>query len=124
MGHPKGGIGILWKKSMVDCVTFKKIPNTDRACTIQIKCGNDDILCINMYMPVDNQGKLHVDTDFSDTINALDMFIEQCKVRNIVLAGDFNIDFNCKNAHDIYFKDYCQSRNIKYAFDLPIADKG
>ncbi len=41
---------------MVHCVTFKKIPNTDRACAIQIKCLNDVILCINMYMPVDNQG--------------------------------------------------------------------
>ncbi len=48
MGCPKGGLGILWKKSMVDCVTFTKIPNTDRACAIQIKCGNDYILCINM----------------------------------------------------------------------------
>ncbi len=57
MGRPKGELGILWKKSMVDCVTFIKIPNADRACTIQIKCGNDDILCINMYMPVDNHRK-------------------------------------------------------------------
>ncbi len=69
-------------------------------------------------MPVDKQRKMHVDTDFSDTINALDMLIEQCKLRNLVLAGDLNIDFNSKNAHD-----YCESRNIKYTFDLSIADK-
>ncbi len=77
-----------------------------------------------MYMAVDNERKLHVDTEFSDTINAVDMFIEQCKVRNIVLAGDLNIDCNHKNAHDICFKDHCESINIKHTFDLPIADKG
>ncbi len=65
-----------------------------------------------------------MDTDFSDTINAVYMFIEQFKVRNIVFVGDLSIDFNRKNAHDIYFKDYCESRNIKDTFDLPIADIG
>ena len=44
VGRPKGGLGILWKKAMVDIVEFKKIPNTDRACAIVIKCSNASVM--------------------------------------------------------------------------------
>ncbi len=40
LGRPKGGLGILLKKSMVDTVEFKSIPNTNRACAIVINCSN------------------------------------------------------------------------------------
>ncbi len=55
LGRTKGGLGILWKMFMVETVEFKNIPNTNSACAIVINCGNDSVLCINIYMPVDNQ---------------------------------------------------------------------
>ncbi len=45
---------------MIDIVDFITIPNTKRECTVIIKCGDDKLLCINMYMPVDNQRKTHI----------------------------------------------------------------
>ncbi len=47
-------------------------------------------------MPVDNQKKTTVDPEVIETLEAIDMFIEQCNIRNVILAGDFNIDFNRK----------------------------
>ncbi len=82
---PKGGLGILWKKSMMDTVEFKSIlPNSNRVCAIVINCGNDSVLCINIYMPVDNQKKTHVDPEFIETLEAVDIYIKQCNFRNVV----------------------------------------
>ncbi len=60
---------------MVDSVKFQKIPNTKRACAIIIKCGNESILCINMYMPVDNQKKTYFETNYIETFEAVDIYI-------------------------------------------------
>ncbi len=62
---------------MVETVEFKNIPNTNRACAIVINCGNDSVLCITIYMPVDNQKKTYVDPEFIETLEAVDMYIEQ-----------------------------------------------
>ncbi len=52
------------------------------------------------------------------------MFIEQCNIRNVILAGDLNIDFNRKNAHVMYLKDFSIRKDFIYTFDMPNADKG
>ncbi len=44
---------------------------------------------LNMYMPVDNEKKTYVEPDFID-FKALDMYIEQCNIRNVILAGDLS----------------------------------
>ena len=67
---------------MVDIVEFKKIPNTDRACAIVINCRNASVLYINMDMPVDTQMKTHIEPEFLDTLEAVDMYIEQCNIRH------------------------------------------
>ena len=52
------------------------------------------------------------------------MFIEQCNIRNVILAGDLNIDFDRKIAHDMYFKDFNIRKDFIYTFDMLNADKG
>ncbi len=103
---------------MVDSVKFQKIPNTERAYAIIIKCWNESILCINMYLLVDNQKKTHVEPDFIETLEAVDMYIEQSNIINVILAGDLNVDFSCKNAHDVYFNDNCIRTDMKFTFNI------
>ncbi len=52
------------------------------------------------------------------------MYIEQCNIRNVILAGDFNVDFSRNNAHAVYFKDFSIRTDLVYTFDMPNADKG
>ncbi len=61
---------------MIDIVDFITIPNTKRVCAVIIKCGNEKLLCIKMYMPVDNQHKTHIDQVFLDTMDCIDIFIQ------------------------------------------------
>ncbi len=35
---------------LVDIADFRTIPNTDRAYASEITCGNNKLLCVNMYM--------------------------------------------------------------------------
>ena len=123
-GRPYGGLGILWKKTMIDIVDFKAIPNTKRACAVVIKCGDEQLLCINMYMPVDNQRKTHVDQVFLDTLDCVEIFIQNSGITGVVMGGDMNLDFNRHNAHDMYYREIIDRQNLVYTFDLPIADKG
>ena len=58
---------------------FYKIPNTDRACAVTIESGDDVILCVNLYLPVDNQSKTRIENSFLSTFDATDIFIEQCR---------------------------------------------
>ncbi len=66
----------LIEKSLVDIVDFRTIPNTDCAYAIEITCGNNMLLCVNMYMPVDNQRNIYVDTDMMDTIESTELLLK------------------------------------------------
>jgi len=123
-GGPYGGLGIMWRKSMVDIIDFKLIPNTNRACAIEIKYGDDKILCVNSYMPVDNQRKSYVDSVFLETIDCIELFIESTGLFRVIMGGDMNLDYSRHNAHDRYFLEFLDRHNFVYTFDLPIADKG
>ncbi len=84
-GRPYGGLGIQWKKTMIDIVDFITIPNTKRACAVIIKCGDEKLLCINMYMPVDNQCKTHIEQVFLDTMDCIEYFIQNSGITNVVM---------------------------------------
>ena len=64
IGRPRGGVGILWKKTIATSIKFHKIPGTTRACACVISNGTDDLLCINAYMPTDNQSKTVINQCF------------------------------------------------------------
>ena len=124
IGRPKGGVGILWKKSMASSVEFYKIAGTTRACACMIKNGTDELLCVNAYMPTDNQSKTVIDQNFVETLDAVEMFIEKCSVRNVIFAGDMNADFSRKNAHDVYLKDFIHRNDLVCCDDLNVSEKG
>jgi exonuclease III len=123
LGRPHGGVGIMWKKTMVDCVQFCKIPGTTRACACIVKNGTDELLYVNLYMPTDNQSKSVIDQCFIDTLDAFEMFFEKCHIRNAILAGDLNVDFSCKNAHDVYFKNFASRNDLICCCDMNIMNK-
>ena len=124
IGRPYGGVGVLWRKSMANVVKFLSIPGTSRACACKIVTGTDEILCINVYMPNDNQSKNNVDPRFYETLDAIEVFIERCQIRNVVIAGDMNADFNRFNAHDVCLRNFAFRNDFVCSVDLNVIDKG
>ena len=123
-GRPHGGLGILWRKDMSANVKFKSIDNTNRACAIELNTDNGHLVLINVYMPVDNQRKSHVDEEFLRTMDAIESFVESCGNTKVIIAGDLNVDFSRKNAHDIYIGDFMERYGFTDSFELPVADNG
>ena len=114
----------MWKRSLAQIATFRRVPGTNRACALELKLDNKIFLLVNMYMPVDNQRKHHVDSIFLDTMDCLELFMEGCLSDNIIVGGDMNLDLNRGNAHDIYFKDFMERHDLIHTFNLPNADVG
>ena len=124
VGRPYGGVAIMWKRSLARVAAFKRVPGTNRACALELKLDNQKFLLVNMYMPVDNHRKHHVDGPFLDTMDCLELFMEGSLSDNIIVGGDMNLDLNRGNAHDIYFKDFMERYDLINTFNLPNADVG
>jgi len=124
LGRPRGGVGVLWKRAISDSVKFRVVPGTDRACAVVINAGAEEILCINVYFPVDNQSKTRIEQNFLNTLDAIDVFVQQFDLRNVILGGDFNCDFKRQNAHDVYLKNFITTNNLVCTMDLPVAEQG
>lgn len=105
-------------------LSFLTIPDTDRACAVKVSVGRESLICVNMYMPIDNQRKTYVDNEFLETLDVIEMFLEQRNERHIVLTGDMNLDYARGNAHDVYFRDFINRHGLIDSFDLDVADKG
>ncbi len=76
----------LLKKSLVDIIDFGTVPNTDRACAIEITYGNNKLMCVNMYMHINNQRKTYVDIDMIDTIESTEIFIENSGITRVIIV--------------------------------------
>ena len=70
-------------------------------------------------MPVDNQCKQNVSSEFLDTMDAVETFIQQCNGKQIIVGGDMNLDVRRQNAHDKYFSDWCDRLECFYVHSLP-----
>ncbi len=97
---------------MIDIVDFITIPNTKREC---VKCGDEKLLCINMYMPVDNQCKTHIDQVFLDTMDCIEILIQNSGITNVVMGGDMNLDLSRHNAHDMYYREIIDGHDLVYS---------
>ena len=118
-GRPKCGLGILWNKSLCKCVSFREIDNTNRACAIEVQFENSCFVIINVYMPVDNYSKTRVSDEFQDTLDAIELFVQKCAGKQIIIGGDANIDFTRQNAHDKVFLDFLERNSCVHVYNLP-----
>ena len=135
IGRPKGGLGIMWKKTLGINCKYMVVPNTNRACALQVELNDNVLIVINVYMPTDNYSKSHVNTEFLDTCDAIEIFVQQCikNGKHVIIGGDLNIDMSRNNAHDLYFKDVMErydfvsmldisSSNVEYTYHDPSND--
>ena len=117
-GRPKWGLGMLWNRTICKNVKFVTIPFTKRACALELRCDDGCYVFINVYMPVDNYSKTNVNDEFQDTLDAIELFIQQCAGKYIVLGGDINSDFTRQNAHDKCFLDFLERNSCVHVYGL------
>ena len=96
-GRPFGGCGILYRKSL-SSVVRRLFTDSKRLCAISIPFV---ILLICVYLPTDNSTAAS-HSAFSESLCELHGLILAEHFDNIIIAGDFNVDFsrpgpNCSN---------------------------
>ena len=98
LGRPYGGCGILYCKSLMRFIPRLKT-NSRRFCAVSINLpdlnsnSNHVILLINVYLPTD-YGTSDSNNAFLEAVCELEGFIATQSFDNLVISGDFNVDFS------------------------------
>ena len=119
VGRPKGGLAILWHKSISNICKFVAIPGTTRACALDISLGDENLVVANLYLPVDNQSKTSVSQELIDVFDEVELFVRGCHGKHLIIGGDMNLDIARHNAHDELYKVWCDRIDCTYVHDLP-----
>jgi len=91
-GRPYGGIMVLWRKTVVDCVKNVKVDGSKRIMSMEIMINGTKFNVINVYAPSDGKG---VDSHLAmyNFWGALNAVIEVMEGELLIVAGDFNTDY-------------------------------
>ena len=93
-GRPFGGCAILFRKSLLPCVTTLQ-SNSNHFCAILVKDSNNaSFLLLNVYSPTDYGTSLS-DLEFVSTLSELEAFADTHPHDFVIIGRDFNVDFRC-----------------------------
>ena len=84
-GHPFGGCGIIFRKSLISIQVIKFL--SKHFCAVLIKCYLKTILLINVYLPT-NYHTNTSDTDFNICLGELSGFIDSQSFDQLLISGD------------------------------------
>ena len=120
-GRPYGGTAILWHKSHSESI--KKINlQSKRLCAVTFENENHKMLLINCYMPCDNFSKTHVQEDFLQICDDIELIMGKHMSHHTIIGGDMNVDFSRGNAHDKYLNDLMLRCEMQCVWELNAAD--
>ena len=92
VGRPFGGSAILYRKSLPLSVTQLQTCS-DRFCALKMQdLSGPTSLFISVYMP--SQGAPSAQCEYLNTLDEIEGFINSQQYDNIILVGDFNVDFD------------------------------
>ena len=119
-GRPYGGCSILYRKSLSSCITPLDT-NSDRFCGIKL-CDLSGLsyLLICVYMPTDCGPMSY--SDYLNTLGDLEGFIECHNCDAVIVAGDFNVDFDRGGQNSKLLEDFILDLKL-HVCDLDFRDQ-
>ena len=109
-GRGSGGLAILWRKGLTKYVTNIN-SETHRIQAIKLNFPAADLLIVNLYFMVDPQAGNFDDTELMRLLAEVD--------RIILLAGDFNCDFNRNTPFVNIVRRYVDEKGLHVFWSLP-----
>lgn len=120
-GRPYGGTAILWHKSHSKSIRKIKL-QSKRVCAVTLENENYNVLLLNCYMPCDNFLKTHVQEDFQQACDQVEITMGKYMNHQVIIGGDMNVDFSRKNSHDIYLDNFITRNDMQCGWDLDAAE--
>ena len=107
LGRPFGGIAILWRKSIGDCMQIHKY-NDSRVMAIEYNNGNRKLLAVNIYMPCDDRSTNSANYDeFIKYLGMMHAIIHDCDISSVYIIGDWNAGFNGNSVFGKELSSFC-----------------
>ena len=107
LGRPFGGIAILWRKSIGDCIQIHKY-NDSRVMAIEYNNGNRKLLAVNIYMPCDDRSTNSANYDeFIKYLGMMHAIIHDCDISSVYIIGDWNAGFNGNSVFGKELSSFC-----------------
>ena len=120
-GHPPGGVGILYKKSLAGSITHIKSTNR-RICGINLCIDHLSIIILSIYMPCDKQC-LSVNSEYDLCIDYIEQLLNMPECNYFIGAGDYNTFFSRINAQTQCVCDFMDRNKLAVTWDHTIANK-
>ena len=97
----------------VDCACARKPIDFDvtRFCTIKLNSNNFVTLIVCVYLPT-NYATVESTNLYRETVAELSGFLESCIFDNLVVVGDFNVDFSCTSPSSCILQSFMESFNL------------
>ena len=114
-GRPHGWCLVMWNKSLN--INVKNVATTSkRICAIEIN-NNKGLKCliISVYMPVNDNSAASILT-FGDTLAEISSIINTYDEYNVIIGGDFNIDFNKDSINNNLLSNFCATETFTSEF--------
>ena len=111
LGRPKGGLAILFKRSLAGYMS-KLETNSHRVCAAHMKRDGIDILIINAYMPCDNRRCDYVNHEYQSVIESIDVLIAQHPESEYMIGADWNTDIGRRNAQTLCFYEFIDRNGL------------
>ncbi len=92
-GRPYEGCAIIIRKSLLGNVTMLKC-NSNQFCGVRLlDQSGQSILLVCVYFPTDYHTSTSID-ELNHTLGELEGFIDSQSFDHLIIAGDFNVDFD------------------------------
>ena len=112
-GRPKNGMFVAIPAELKSKVKEISLMN-ERLQAMTLDTGNSKILIINVYFPNDPKTVNYiVNEDLEDILASITDVIENSECTDVIIAGDFNIDFNRKNGHAKRLHTFLKENELK-----------
>ena len=109
-GRPYGGCAVFWRNTL--SLSVKLIDTNSRRISAVLFTGNSGLklLCMPVYMPYENDYASF--DDFQFQLSAVDSLISQYADCQVIIGGDFNVDFARNRLHTKVLDDFCSNTNL------------
>ncbi len=111
LGRPYGGCAILFRKSLINRIKMLN-SHSKRFCAVKLEDSiGSVILLINVYLPTDYSTSVSFG-DYLIALGELEGFIDSQCYDHLLIAGDFNVDFDRGGSNEQLLQHFMSNYNV------------
>ena len=116
MGRGKGGLSLIWHKSLDHLTTRIQVKLNNRIQCLCLELPGCRLLLINAYSPQDSQTDNFDEQDLISCLTTIENLIASTAHDQVVVLGDLNCDFRRNTRFVQLVREFCQTQQLLSAW--------